>query len=197
MIFRIIIILVCVLFFINGCSSLISSIAGTQKLRTYSLEEVRKSGLGDADYVEITGAWSSGEYIFEPHRNASWPGFVQWPVLDKSQFDSLEQGRNVTVSMYAWTKSYEEGCVENGDCVTRGPVTLKGLIRPLNRKFNRMAAFSEKRYTMADHPVFIEYNEKPLAWYWNLTLMAAAASLIILVERWRVNKEKKAADTAS
>lgn len=195
MILRIIVILIGVLFFINGCSSLISSIAGTHKLRTLSMQEVQQSGVGDADFVEITGAWSSGAYIFEPHRRASWPGFVQWPVLSAAQMDSLEQGRKVTVQVYAWTKAYEAGCVEAGNCVEKGIVPLKGLIRPLNKRFNKMTSFSDGPYLMADKPVFIEYNRQPLAWYWNLGIMLLAALLILLMERQRLHKERAGGPT--
>ncbi len=192
MILRIIIILGCVLFFINGCSSLVSSLVGTHKLRTMSMEDVRQTGLGDADFVAITGTWSSGDYIYEPHRNASWPGFVQWPVLEASQIDSLEKGRSVTVSVYAWTKQYEKDCVEARNCVQKGPVELKGLVRPLNKKFNKMDTFPDQKYIMAEHPVFIEYNRQPLAWYWNLAIMTGAAAVVLLLERWRVRKEGRA-----
>jgi hypothetical protein len=195
MILRIIIILIGVFFFVNGCSSLVSSVAGTHKLRTLSMQEVRQSGVGDADYVEITGAWSSGAYIFEPHRRTSWPGFVQWPVLSATQLDSLEQGRQVTVEVYAWTKRYDKTCVEAENCVKRGSVPLKGLIRPLNKKFNKMASFPDEQYLMAENPVFIEYNRQPLAWYWNLGIMLLAAALILLVEQQRIQKERSGAST--
>jgi hypothetical protein len=195
MILRIIIILICVFFFINGCSSLISGVTGTHRLRTLSMQDIQQSGVGDADYVEIAGAWSTGDYFFEPHRRASWPGFVQWPVLSAAQIDSLEQGRQVTVEVYAWTKQYEGACVEAGNCVERGAVPVKGLIRPLNKKYNKMASFSDTQYEMADHPVFIEYNRQPLAWYWNLGIMLLASLLIILVEQQRLKKERSGAST--
>ena len=189
MIFKIIIILVCVLIFLNGCNSLISGVAGTQKLRTMSMEEVRESGLGDADFVEITSAWSTGNYLFKPHRNASWPGFVLWPVLDQSQIDSLEKGQQVTVKLYAWTKRYDKACLEAGDCVPKGEMALKGLVRPLNRKFNMMSSFSNEQLALSDHIVFIEYNRQPLAWYWNIVIMTGAALLALGLERWKSNKK--------
>lgn len=191
MILRVILILFGVMIFINSCNSLISSVAGTHKLRTMSMQEVKSSGLGDADFVAITGAWSSGDYLFEPHRIASWPGFVQWPVLDAAQIDSLNAGQQVTVSIYAWTKRYEESCLDAENCVVKGERILKGLVRPLNKRFNKATAFSSQKYVLAEDPIFVEYNRQPLAWYWNLALMMLGALLILLVERWRAKKEKK------
>lgn len=194
MILRVIILLVCVLIFVNGCNSLISSLGGTHKLRTLSMEEVRADGLGDADFVAIEEAWSSGDYIFEPHRNPSWLGFVQWPVLSRAQLDSLENNMPVTVDMVAWTKKYEEGCVEKKDCVSKGPFPLKGLVRPLNDRFLKIEELPDDKYQLAEEPIYIEYNRQPLAWYWNLAMMLGAAALAIGVEIWVAGKRKKGGD---
>ncbi len=194
MILRIIIILACVLVFVNGCNSLISGVAGTHKLRSFSMEEVYDEGLGDADFVEISDAWTSGDYLYQPHRRASWPGFVHWPVLSKAQLDSLEKDQQVTVSLIAWTRRYEEGCTDRGDCIEKGAVRLKGLVRPFNNRFNRLSSLSSQQFELAEELSYIEYNRQPLAWYWNLALMVGAAIIIWLQEQWvaRRKNNKKA-----
>ncbi len=191
MIFRIIIILVCILIFVNGCNSLISGLAGTHKLRTFSFEETIKEGIGDSDFIEVNGGWSSGEYIFEPHRNASWPGFVQWPVLSRAQMDSLENGQKVMIRMVAWTRKYDKTCLELKNCIQKGEISLKGLVRPLNKRFNKISTLAQEAYIPSKDIIYVEYNRQPLAWYWNLLLMIGAAGLTFSVERWLSRKEKK------
>lgn len=191
MIFRIIIILVCVLVFINGCNSLVSGLVGTHKLRTFSIEQVWVDGVGDSDFIELTDVWSNGEYIFEPHRNNSWPGFVQWPVLDQAQFDSLKNGQKVNVSIVAWTKKYDKNCVDQKNCNQEGKMNLKGLVRPMNKRYNKMEELPKELYSISDDALYIEYNKSPLAWYWNLLLMLGAISIVLVLEQWLTKKEKK------
>ncbi len=191
MLLRIIIVLACVLVFVNGCNSLISGLAGTHKLRAFTMKEVYQEGMGDADFVVITDAWANGDYLYQPHRRATWPGFVQWPILSRSQLDSLEKGQQVTVSLVAWTQRYEEGCPEREDCVEKGKKELKGLVRPLNKRFNRISSLSSQKYELSDDMSYIEYNRQPLAWYWNLALMLGSVAIIILTERWLAKRQKK------
>lgn len=181
----------CVLVFVNSCNSLISRVAGTHKLRTFTMEELRYEGLGDADYVEITATTTTSDYIFEPNRNASWPGFVQYPVLSQAQADSLANGNQVTVYLVAWTQRYEEGCVENGNCVTASEGNIKGLVRPLNKRFNKAEELPKNKYQLADTPVYIEVSRKPLDWYWSLLFMILAVAIAFGMERWLSKKESK------
>lgn len=191
MIFRIIVILACVLVFVNSCNSLISRVAGTHKLRTFTMEELSNEGLGDADYVEITGTITTSDYIFEPNRKASWPGFVQYPVLSQAQADSLANGHQVTVYLVAWTQRYEEACVNNGNCVTASEGNIKGLVRPLNKRFNKTEELPKNKYQLAETPVYIEVSRKPLDWYWSLLFMILAVALAFGMERWLSKKESK------
>ncbi|MEL7123484.1 MAG: hypothetical protein AAFO07_28820 [Bacteroidota bacterium] len=190
MITRIVLILVCILIFINSCNSLISRVAGTHKLRTFTFDQVLEEGIGDADFIQINQAWSDGDYWFEPHKNVQSPGFVQFPVLTKSQYDSVNNGQQVTISVIGWTQRYEENCIEKNNCVLEGQTNFIGLVRPFNKRYRKFENFPKEKYAVSVEPLFVEYQRQPLDWYWNLAIMIASIIGIIALERW-LNSRKK------
>ena len=84
MIVRIIIILLCLVFFINGCNSLISQFFGTHKLRSFDMAEVAEKGIGDADYVEITNARFEPDFVYQEAEEPGSPPIILYPVFAES-----------------------------------------------------------------------------------------------------------------
>lgn len=176
MIVRVIIILLCLVFFINGCNSLVSQFFGTQKLRSFDMETVAQEGIGDADYVEIKGARFVTDFVYHDPGEPGNPPILLYPV-----FAGGEQDTNPII--LAWTADFFDPCVEADTCISAGIRTLEGVVRPLPRD-NRAALgqLREKGYKWAEPPLVINHNEAPVNWYWNALMMLGAAVVAIGME---------------
>ena len=176
MIVRIIIILLCLVFFINGCNSLVSQFFGTHKLRSFEMSAVAREGIGDADYVEIKGARFEPEFV---HQEATEPGSP--PIILYPVFADDEQSRHAV--LLAWTADFFDPCVAADTCISAGVRTIKGVVRPIPE--DNLAALDrlrERGYTWADKPIVINHNEAPVDWYWNALMMLGAAVVAIGME---------------
>jgi hypothetical protein len=191
MLFRIVIVLVCVVSFINGCSSLISRVGGTHKLRTYTMEQVLEKGIGDADYILVEGAWRSGDFVHTPPLKRGYKPVVAYPVLTSAQSDSVVAGMTVRPAVIAWSQKFDPACVELGTCALQGAFVLEGITRKIDKERNRSKELEEKRYSIADNIVYIEIGRKPLDWYWNLAIMLAAAAIGGGVELYHFRKGRR------
>ena len=109
MIIRLLIILGCVVVFINGCNSLISQHFGTHKLRGYTMEEVQQTGIGDADFIEVSGALLSGDFVFKAAKSPTNPGVIIYPVLSDGQLAAHRRAHRVDPAQEAVAFAGEEG----------------------------------------------------------------------------------------
>jgi hypothetical protein len=185
MVFRLLFVFGCVVVFINGCNSLISSQVGTHKLRTYAMAEVLEEGIGDADFVAITGAWQTGDYVYvAPVRQFDKPILI-YPVTA----NGAENARAIPV--VAWTELFDPSCVERGDCLPQGETTLRGIVRDIPKEKDNSSALARKGYTLAERPIFIEADKAPLAWYWSLAMMVGALALGAGIEIAQLRKTRK------
>lgn len=185
MIIRIVIILLCLVFFINGCNSLISQFFGTHKLRTFTMGEVLSTGLGDADYVEISGAHFNGDFVYQAASDTSSPPIILYPVLAR---DSAGQ----RVALLAWSADFHSPCVEAGDCVLTGERKLRGVIREVPSE--NQEAFKILKARGYDWPALVPVvneGEAPIAWYWNALVMLAAAGFALGMEAIYNRKNKQ------
>ncbi len=192
MLFRIVIVLFSVVAFINGCSSLISRVAGTHKLRTYSMDQVLAQGIGDADYIEAGPAWRSGDFVHTPPLKRGYKPVLAYPVLTRSQLDSLDKGMAVHPAVIAWSQKFDPGCINAGNCAPKGEFTLGGITRKIDKERNRTAELPASRYILPANPVYIETGRKPLDWYWNLAIMLFALALGAGTEYHHSRKPSKA-----
>ncbi len=174
MLFRVVIVLLCVVAFINGCSSLISRVAGTHKLRVFSMEDVLSKGIGDADYIEVHDAWGNGDFVHTPPLKRGYKPVVAWPVLTRAQMDSIGKGMRVHPAIIAWSQRFDAACVPAGACAPRQIHTLSGITRKIDKERNRVQTLPASRYLIAKNITYIEVNRKPLDWYWNLGIMLVA-----------------------
>lgn len=181
-------ILICIVFFITGCNSLISQFFGTHKLRTFTMGEVLKNGLGDADYVSISQAWKTGDYLVVPPRTEADKAVLIYPILSPEQVDSLDAGRAVRPRIIAWTKEFDLACDEEKRCAPLSEITLSGIIREMNPTKNRAHMLPEVKYGLPEDVVYLEEGREPLAWYWNLLMMVGGLGLAFYIEsraHWR------------
>lgn len=191
MLFRVVIVLICVVAFINGCNSLISRVAGTHKLREYTMTQVLGEGIGDADYVELREAFKSGDFVHTPPLKRGYKPVVAYPVLSKAQMDSLEKGLVVHPAVIAWSQRFDEACVNAGNCAPQGAFTLSGITRDLDNERNRSKSLPTTKFAVPENAIFIETGRKPLDWYWNLLFMALAVLIGGGMEYYFTQKAKK------
>lgn len=190
MLFRIVIVLFSVVAFINGCNSLISRVAGTHKLRQYNMEQVQEQGIGDADFIEATEAWRSGDFVHTPPIKRGYKPVLAYPVLSRSQMDSIEKGLAVHPAIIAWTQRFDGSCVNAGNCVPKEAFTLRGITRKIDKERNRISTLPKERYVISDNITHLEIEREPLAWYWNLVIMLVALLLGGGTELYHARKSK-------
>lgn len=181
-------ILLCIVFFITGCNSLISQFFGTHKLRDFKMEDVLENGLGDSDYVRIEGAWRTGDYIVVPPKTDADKAVLIYPIVSKMQLERMDAGQLITPALIGWTKNFSLDCDEDKSCAPREALALEGIIREMRPQKNRAHMLPETRYDLPEDRVYMEVGRQPLAWYWNLLMMVGGLGLAFYIEstaNWR------------
>lgn len=191
MLYRLVIVLGCVVLFVNSCNSVISSFTGTHKLRTFTVEQVEKDGLGDSDFVEITGVWVPGDFLHVPPRKGERKGVVQYPAMSQDRYNLLQNNQPVRTSIIVWTQGFDPNCVQRGDCVTTGKKTIRGIVNKMPNAKNKTKELPAK-YELPQHVIYVETERAPMAWYWHLVLMGVAGLLILGTEFYYNQRRKKA-----
>jgi len=190
MIVRILIVLVCVVFFINGCNSLISQFFGTHKLRAFEMEHVQREGVGDSDYIEIADAHLSGEFVHQVSEYESDPPILLYPVLSASELRRRQEGASVAPAVLAWTADFHSPCVEEGNCLEKGRQRLRGIVRDLPESNKKAAAkLQELGYEIGPEATIINHGQAPTAWYWNLSMMLVPLGLAVGMEAYFNRRE--------
>ena len=190
MIYRLIIVLGCITMFIGGCNNLTSSLAGTHKLRQYTTHVVVEEGIGDADYIEITNAWTSEAYQYVPSsKNARKPLLI-YPILSDVQVAQVKQNKKVTPIAIGWTQKFDPDCHKQGKCLKEQQVSIKGVISNYRRVRQNLSLFDNKQFDFNENVVLMEVGRAPIAWYWNVLMMVSGVSILYLVERRNFNKQK-------
>lgn len=182
MLYRLIIVTVCVVLFINSCNSLLSGVTGTHKLRTFTMDYVEQNGIGDADYVEITNAWRTDEFRYAPPRKGERSGLIQYAVMSQERYERLvDTSLETRIALIAWTENFDPACVENNNCISAGETTIKGVVRKMSRAKNKVKELPEI-YQVAPLAIFIETDRAPIVWYWHLAFMFGAVLIGIGTE---------------
>jgi len=176
-------------FFITGCNSLVSQLFGTHKLRSFSMEEVLAEGIADADYIEVSGAWQSGDYVVVPKLNASDKPILIYPLLSEAQLQQLEAGQKVRPQIIGWTKNFDPACDDAGTCAPKGPVSIKGVVREMRSAKNQVDALPQDKYTIPELVNYVEVDRAPLAWYWNVLMMVGGLAMAFYIEN-RASKQR-------
>lgn len=180
--FRLIAMLFCIVFFINGCNSLISQFFGTHKLRTFSMEEAMEKGIGDADFVELTGAWKSGDYIVVPPRTGADKAILIFPILSEKQMAAADAGEKVEPAFIGWTKDFSLDCDLENTCAPKIQGDIKGVVREMQKQKNKAHMLATNKYQLPEKVSYIEVGRQPLAWYWNLLFVAGGIGFAFWIE---------------
>lgn len=183
MLFRFIVVLGCIVLFINGCNSLISQNFGTHKLRTYTMEQVVRENIGDSDFIEVTGAWQSGDFLHAPGRRFPDKPIILYPLLDRAQLAALDSNEVVQPAIVVWTEDFSPDCLSQNNCIERKEFTLKGIVRNIPSEKDRSDQFSAAKYKLPENVIFVEVNKAPIEWYWNVAMMVGAVLLAFILER--------------
>lgn len=175
---------------ITGCNSLISQNFGTHRLRTLDVSTATAGGLGDADYVQLTNAIIGEAFIVGPALRSSDKDYVLRPILNSEQATAWKNGATVTTDLIAWTETTDPACIVSPGCLPATTDPVIGLLsEPTSRK-NPVTLWSAQRIELASSTSYLQLNEKPMAWYWNLLLLLAGLGLAIVPEARRFAKGK-------
>lgn len=186
-------ILLCIVFFITGCNSLVSQLFGTHKLRHFTMSEVLGDGIADSDFVELSGAWQTGDYIVVPPLNASDKPIVIYPLLSEEQLRKLEAGQPVKPQIIGWTKDFDLSCDDEASCAPRGPVAIKGVVREMRSAKNQTTALPSEKYRIPELVNYVEVGREPIAWYWNVLMMLGGLGLAFFIENRAGKQASKSA----
>lgn len=183
MLFRVLTVLICIVVFINGCNSVVSRYFGTHKLRSFTMEQALTEGIGDADFIELSDAYPSGDFVFVPGKRSNDPGIIIFPLLSQAQLAQLDQGQQVKPRVIAWTEDFNPDCVKQGNCMPRGARIYKGIVRNLSKEKNKTSQLPANKFALPSYVVYMETGREPIAWYWNVAMMVGAVLLAFVIER--------------
>jgi hypothetical protein len=182
---------------ITGCNSLISQNFGTHRLRTLDAATAAAGGLGDADYVQLTNAIIGEAFIVGPALRSSDKDYVLRPILDPEQAAAWKNGATVTTNLVAWSETTDPACTKSPGCPPAVAEAVIGLLsEPTSRK-NPVSQWSGQRIELAPATTYLQLNEKPMVWYWNLLLFLGGLGLAIVPEARRFAKRKPENDVTT
>lgn len=185
MILRYLILFGGIVLMITGCNSLISQNFGTHRLRTLDVEDAAAGALGDADYVQLKDAIIGEAFIVGPALRSSDKDYVLRPILNKQQAAAWEGGETVEVNLVSWTETTDPACTSGNGCPPSVADPVIGLLsEPTSRK-NPVNAWPAQRIRLAASTSYLQLNEKPMAWYWNLLLFLGGLGLAVVPEARR------------
>ena len=191
MLYRLVIVLACVVFFINSCNSLISGLTGTHKLRAFSMETLETAGIGDSDFVTITGAYRTGDFLITPPTKNNPKAVLQYPVVSAQALENFKNTGKTPVKLIVWTENFDRSCPNSNDCIQQGAFALKGVVYQIPKNRNRIKDFDADKYQFAENVIYIQTERAPLAWHWHLVIMLGAVGLALGTEFWYNRKAKR------
>lgn len=188
MLFRFLFILGSIVIFINSCNSVVSLNFGTHKLRSFTMEEVETSGLGDSDFVEITDAQLTGGFIHAPGTREKDGGLILYPLLSKKGLQTYENGGKPEAKIIAWTDIFEWDCLEAKNCAPKGETTIKGVIRKMVPEKDKSQSLEVQ---LPELPIYLEVGRVPTPWYWHALLMLVTGGSILFLEIRRLKNKSQ------
>lgn len=190
MLYRIIIITISLIVFVNSCNSVVSSNFGTHKLRQVEMNELTKNGLGDADFVEILDAYVPGNFVHQKAAEADKAGVIFYPLLDVSGKETFERSLKPKTKVIAWSENFKWKCWEDNSCVEQGIHTIKGIVRKPPEKLD-ISKRLVSNFELDENVIYIETGREPMQWWWHLVFMGIAALVIATVEGLRLKSIRK------
>lgn len=178
---------------ITGCNSLISQQFGTHRLRTVDVATAASGGLGDADYVALTGALLGEAFIVGPALRSNDKDYVLRPILTPEQTIAWKNGSTVTTNLVAWTETTDQVCTQPPGCLPSATDPVIGLLSEPTWRKNPTEQWASQRIQLAgENIIYLQLYEKPMAWYWNLLLLLGGLGLAIVPEARRFARKAEA-----
>lgn len=185
MILRYLILFGGIVLMITGCNSLISQQFGTHQLRTVTIGDAVANGLGDADFVELEGAVIGEALIVGPALRSTDKDYVLRPILTPTQATAWSAGETVSINLVGWTETTDPACLQAPGCLPAAGLPIRGLLSEPTWRKNPVEDWPGQRVSLNAEPLYIQLDEKPMAWYWNLALFLGGLLLAIIPESFR------------
>lgn len=64
-----------------------------------------EKGVGDADFVEISNVWLTGDYLIVPPRTSADRAVLIYPAVTQAQLALIDSGA-VVLPFIAWTRDF-------------------------------------------------------------------------------------------
>lgn len=174
---------------ITGCNSLVSQNFGTHRLRTITAPEATVVGIGDADFVEVSGITFGQPQLTSPADKPKNGQYVYRPLLNADQLAEWQGGAVVPVSLVGWFKSTDPACNGPEPCLPHTEKRVIGLVNEPAARKNPVGEWAGQRIALAEPVVYLELGQEPMAWYWNLGMFLAGGMLAFLPEARRFRKK--------
>lgn len=182
MLIRVIFLLLCAAGFINSCNSLISLQIGTHKLRSFTMDEIAKEGIKDADFIEIRDASIPATYVHVPIERKGDKDLIIFAV----ESPTPQTTGKAPIKVIGWQQKKDATCIQTKNCLDPGVRTIRGVVRPIKKRRDLSGQLTDKlHYQLSEIPIFIEVGQAPVAWYWHLLVLALTAGGVLLVEAKR------------
>lgn len=180
-----------IIMLITGCNGLISQNFGTHRLRTVDVTTAIADGLGDADFVELTGAVVGEPSITGPALRSSDKDYVLRPVFTPEEHKNWLAGESVTTSVIAWTETDRIDGKDFPYCAAPDYCGMRGLLSIPTDQKNPVGQWPAQRITLAPDVMYLQLGEQPMAWYWNLALLLGGGLLALVPEAIRFKRKKQ------
>ena len=174
---------------ITGCNSLVSQNFGTHRLRTMPANEATVVGIGDADFVEVTGVDLGQPQLSAPTDDLEDGLYVYRPLLNARQLAAWDSGTVVSVSLIGWFKSTDPACKGPEPCLPHTGKRVIGLVNEPAARKNPVGEWASQRISLAEPVVYLELGQEPMAWYCNLGMFLGGALLAFLPEARRFREK--------
>lgn len=182
---------------VNGCNSLISQQFGTHSQHEFSLAQLRKDGVGDADFVVLTDATIGAPILNSPRVGWLDANYVYRPLLSAEAMAAWEAGDTVTTYVVGWYNVDTTSCQDPAWCQPKVSEQVYGLVAepPLHKYPLEEWGTQRIAPAPAAETVYVKLGDTPAPWYQNLAIFLGGLLIAIVPEARRFQRGKDAAST--
>lgn len=186
--FRLIIILVCGVVLWEGADR-VGVAMFNNDLQSFVIDDVESNGVGDARYIEVTGAMPEGTMVYTTDQDTGHVTDVVFPVstLEKVILATEEEPVQATLYIVRDPNNMgEQSCtLDNDFCIEFEEKSYTGIVQVgLNDMDDETQdLFVSNGIPISDDVIVLEENAKPTPLLRSFGLMGAAL-LVLLVSLW-------------
>lgn len=151
-------------------------------LKSFTIEEMERGGVGSARYVEIKGGFAWGNFV---HVTDDY-GHIQkviYPIVSTETMDDIYSGRKIKVTVLVEDANIDPDCVKTKSCVRTDTITVCGIIEhDVNMETrNAINKLNDDLFALDEHLLILKDGTKPRAWYWNVLMLVVSVSFLFYV----------------